>query len=185
MPLAAALNRVIARDVPAPIDLPPFDNSAVDGYAVRHADLAAEGDTRLRIVDRLTAGSASTRALNPGEADSHLHRCADAGGRRHRVHAGGYPRGGRHRDRAAGTEARRQQPRRRRGLARRSDHVPGRTPAHRLACRACGRGRAHDRCRCAGACGLLCSRPATRSSSLGRRCRRRGCSMPTAICSRA
>ena len=68
VPLAAALNRVIARDVPAPIDLPPFDNSAVDGYAVRHADLAAKGDTRLRIVDRLTAGSASTRALNPGEA---------------------------------------------------------------------------------------------------------------------
>ena len=29
------------RDVIAPVDLPPFDNSAVDGYAVRHADLAA------------------------------------------------------------------------------------------------------------------------------------------------
>ena len=40
--LSAARGRVLARDVVAPIDLPPFDNSAVDGYAVRHADLAAE-----------------------------------------------------------------------------------------------------------------------------------------------
>ena len=68
VPLAAARGRVIARDVRAPIDLPPFDNSAVDGYAVRHADLAADGDTRLTIVDRVTAGRAATRALKPGEA---------------------------------------------------------------------------------------------------------------------
>ena len=35
VPLAAARGRVLAADVIAPIDLPPFDNSAVDGYAVR------------------------------------------------------------------------------------------------------------------------------------------------------
>jgi molybdopterin molybdotransferase len=68
VPLAAARGRVVAHDVLAPINLPPFDNSAVDGYAVRHADLAASGDTRLRIVDRITAGRAATRALNAGEA---------------------------------------------------------------------------------------------------------------------
>jgi len=68
VPLAGARGRVIAHDVLAPINLPPFDNSAVDGYAVRHADLAAAGDTRLRIVDRITAGRAATRALNAGEA---------------------------------------------------------------------------------------------------------------------
>jgi molybdopterin molybdotransferase len=68
VPLAAARGRVIAHDVLAPINLPPFDNSAVDGYAVRHADLAASGDTRLRIVDRVTAGRAATRALSAGEA---------------------------------------------------------------------------------------------------------------------
>jgi molybdopterin molybdotransferase len=37
--LAEAHGRVLSADVPAPLDLPPFDNSAVDGYAVRHGDL--------------------------------------------------------------------------------------------------------------------------------------------------
>ena len=39
LPLFEATGRVVARDVLAPIDLPPFDNSAMDGYAVRCADL--------------------------------------------------------------------------------------------------------------------------------------------------
>ncbi len=66
--LMAASGRVLARDVIAPSALPPFDNSAVDGYAVRIADVAAEGGTRLTIVDRVAAGSAATTALGPGEA---------------------------------------------------------------------------------------------------------------------
>jgi molybdopterin molybdotransferase len=45
--LHAAPGRVLARAVMAPVPLPPFDNSAVDGYVVRHADLNAEGETRL------------------------------------------------------------------------------------------------------------------------------------------
>ncbi|MGE4338907.1 MAG: gephyrin-like molybdotransferase Glp [Pigmentiphaga sp.] len=40
-PLAQALGRVLAQDVNATLDLPPADNSAMDGYAVRHADVAA------------------------------------------------------------------------------------------------------------------------------------------------
>jgi molybdopterin molybdotransferase len=68
VPLDAARGRVIAHDVRAPLDLPPFDNSAVDGYAVRHADLAREGDTRLAIGERITAGSALARAVAAGEA---------------------------------------------------------------------------------------------------------------------
>ena len=56
------------RDVIAPVDLPPFDNSAVDGYAVRHADLKPDGDTRLAIAGRLTAGARADLALKPGEA---------------------------------------------------------------------------------------------------------------------
>ncbi len=68
VPLNAARGRVIAADVVAPIDLPPFDNAAVDGYAVRHADLAAEADTALAIVERVTAGRAASRALQAGEA---------------------------------------------------------------------------------------------------------------------
>ena len=66
--LAEALGRVLAADVVAPINLPSFDNSAVDGYAVRHADIAAEGETRLKVVDRLTAGTRAMRALAAGEA---------------------------------------------------------------------------------------------------------------------
>jgi molybdopterin molybdotransferase len=59
---------VIARDVVAPIDLPPFDNSAVDGYAVRHADLDATAETRLAVVERVTAGHAAARSLAAGAA---------------------------------------------------------------------------------------------------------------------
>jgi molybdopterin molybdotransferase len=68
VPPAAARGRVVARDIFAPIDLPPFDNSAVDGYAVRHADVAADGETRLAVVERVTAGRAAKRAVAPGEA---------------------------------------------------------------------------------------------------------------------
>ena len=57
VPLRSARGRVTAADVIAPVDLPPFDNSAVDGYAVRHADLAADGDTTLKVSGRLTAGA--------------------------------------------------------------------------------------------------------------------------------
>jgi len=52
----------------APVDLPPFDNSAVDGYAVRHADLAAEGDTRLAVAGRLAAGASARLVLSHGQA---------------------------------------------------------------------------------------------------------------------
>ena len=65
--LKDARGRVLAQDVIAPIDLPPFDNSAVDGYAVRHADLGG-GETRLTIIDRLPAGQAAGRTVARGEA---------------------------------------------------------------------------------------------------------------------
>src|SRR5262249_62222842 len=51
-----------------PIDLPPFDNSAVDGYAVRHADLDGKAETRLVVIERVTAGHAAARALAAGAA---------------------------------------------------------------------------------------------------------------------
>src|SRR6266508_953209 len=68
VPLAAARGRVIARDIVAPLSLPPFDNSAVDGYAVRHADLDANAETRLAVVERVTAGRAAARVLDAGAA---------------------------------------------------------------------------------------------------------------------
>src|ERR1700676_5769395 len=66
--LREAMGRVLAEDVVAPVNVPPFDNSAVDGYAVRAANLDARGETRLTIVDRVTAGHDATQALHAGEA---------------------------------------------------------------------------------------------------------------------
>lgn len=56
-PLAQADGRVLAQDFRAPIALPPFTNSAVDGYAVRHADLAPDAETRLPLAGRVEAGA--------------------------------------------------------------------------------------------------------------------------------
>ena len=66
--LRAAHGRVLARDVLAPLPLPPFFNSAVDGWAFRHADLAPGAETRLVEAGRVAAGQAASRALGPGEA---------------------------------------------------------------------------------------------------------------------
>jgi molybdopterin molybdotransferase len=68
VPLHGARGRVTASDVKAPVDLPPFDNSAVDGYAVRHADLRGDGDTRLALAGRLAAGHAADLKLGRGQA---------------------------------------------------------------------------------------------------------------------
>jgi molybdopterin molybdotransferase len=66
VPLHMADGRILAEDLIAPVDLPPFDNTAVDGYAVRLADLA---DTAvLPVVGRLAAGEAAADALPPGTA---------------------------------------------------------------------------------------------------------------------
>src|SRR5690242_5475044 len=68
VPLHGARGRVAAVDVKAPVDLPPFDNSAVDGYAVCHADLRPDGDTKLTVSGRLTAGARAESELKSGEA---------------------------------------------------------------------------------------------------------------------
>lgn len=56
--LTEAEGRVLAEALMAPIDLPGFDNSAVDGYAVRFADLSAQGETILPVAGRVAAGHA-------------------------------------------------------------------------------------------------------------------------------
>lgn len=60
-----ALGRVLAEDIRAPIDVPPHENSAMDGYALRAGDLGA--DLRLRISQRIAAGE-PPRPLTPGTA---------------------------------------------------------------------------------------------------------------------
>lgn len=66
--LAEADGRVLAEEVIAGLDLPPFANSAVDGYAVRFADLATEGESRLRLAGRIAAGSDAAGVAAEGVA---------------------------------------------------------------------------------------------------------------------
>ena len=54
--LAAADGRVLARDISAPFPLPPFPNSAVDGYAVRNADLPQANEAAFQLDGRIAAG---------------------------------------------------------------------------------------------------------------------------------
>lgn len=65
--LSEALGRVLACDQSASLAVPPHDNSAMDGYAVRAADLETDGPTRLAIGQRITAGSVGV-PLVPGTA---------------------------------------------------------------------------------------------------------------------
>jgi molybdopterin molybdotransferase len=68
VPLTGALGRVLAEDVHAPIDVPPTDNSAVDGYAVAHVDLAAGARTEFTVVGELAAGGVFSGAIARGQA---------------------------------------------------------------------------------------------------------------------
>ena len=71
VPIAAALGRFLAEPVAAADDVPGFDNSAMDGYAVRAADTAGARAGRPRellLVDESRAGHPASRELGPGEA---------------------------------------------------------------------------------------------------------------------
>ena len=74
LPLPDCLGLVLCEDVTSLVDLPGFDNSAMDGYAVRAADVAtADPDVsgsavRLPVVAEVAAGGVATRAVGPGEA---------------------------------------------------------------------------------------------------------------------
>ena len=67
VPLLDALGRVLERDVTASVTLPPWDNSAMDGYAVRSADVA-QVPARLRVIETVAAGQFPTRDVGTGEA---------------------------------------------------------------------------------------------------------------------
>src|SRR6516164_6120996 len=68
VPLRAALGRILSTSLIAPVDLPPFDNSAVDGFAVCAEDIDGARERRLAIVDRVAAGQVATHAVKSGEA---------------------------------------------------------------------------------------------------------------------
>ncbi|MFU8796460.1 MAG: gephyrin-like molybdotransferase Glp [Dehalococcoidia bacterium] len=70
-PILECLGQVLAEDVHSTIDVPPLDNSAMDGYAVRAADIrgATESSPRyLRVIGEVAAGSAAETEVTPGTA---------------------------------------------------------------------------------------------------------------------
>jgi molybdenum cofactor synthesis domain-containing protein len=73
-PLADAIGQALAVDVVSPIDVPPFDRSNVDGFAVRSADLASAGEaTPVRIVlndEIIACGTAPMQSVSSGTATS-------------------------------------------------------------------------------------------------------------------
>ena len=66
--IRAALGRVLAEDMISPVNVPQHDNSAMDGYAVRFADLKADAETTLRIIGTSFAGKPFEGTAGPGQA---------------------------------------------------------------------------------------------------------------------
>ncbi len=80
VPLAAARGRVLARHLVAPADLPAFDRAAVDGFAIRRADLKSGASTLLRLVGSAAAGHPYAGSIRAGEAVRILTGAPLAGG---------------------------------------------------------------------------------------------------------
>src|SRR5262249_47969605 len=71
VPILQALGRVLAEDIVSSRDIPGFDNSAMDGYAVRSEDLAAASETtpvKLQVVETVGAGAMPSVRLQRGQA---------------------------------------------------------------------------------------------------------------------
>jgi molybdopterin molybdotransferase len=68
VPLAQADGRILAHDIAAPLPLPPFTNSAVDGYAVTGRDLPQDKEQTLPVTGRVQAGASAPAPLTPGHA---------------------------------------------------------------------------------------------------------------------
>jgi molybdopterin molybdotransferase len=66
--LGEADGRVLAKSISAPLPLPPFTNSAVDGYAVRSGDLPQGKEQAFPVTGRVQAGSSANEAIKPGHA---------------------------------------------------------------------------------------------------------------------
>lgn len=67
----ATLGRVLAQDIASDVDIAPFDNSAMDGYAVQAADISAASEASpvvLSVVEHVAAGAFPVEAVGPGQA---------------------------------------------------------------------------------------------------------------------
>ena len=76
--LRSAIGRILAEDVTSSVDVPPHDNSAVDGYAVNFDDLVAEASTTLPVAGRARLGILWV-GRPPRGSHPHFYRRADAG----------------------------------------------------------------------------------------------------------
>jgi molybdopterin molybdotransferase len=70
-PLLECLGSYLAEDIVSGLDIPPFDNSAMDGYALRAADIVdatSSSPARLKVLEDLPAGFVAVQAVAPGQA---------------------------------------------------------------------------------------------------------------------
>ena len=70
-PILEALGQTLAEDIYSPLNIPPADNSAMDGYALRHEDVrgaSAENPAVLRVIGLIAAGQIPDRRVEPGTA---------------------------------------------------------------------------------------------------------------------
>jgi len=91
IPLGQAAGRVIAEELFSPLDLPCWDNSAMDGYALRAADVPEQGGY-LVLAGRIAAGHSSDELLQAGQTVRIFSRCTAAARRRQRGAPGALPR---------------------------------------------------------------------------------------------
>ena len=71
MPVLETMGHVLAEDIRSPLDLPPSDNSGMDGYAVRREDIRGASDAspkKLKVTGLVAAGQVPTQTLTLGEA---------------------------------------------------------------------------------------------------------------------
>ncbi|MGH7908124.1 MAG: molybdopterin molybdotransferase MoeA, partial [Candidatus Binataceae bacterium] len=71
IPITQALNRILAEEVRSPRDIPGFDNSAMDGYAVRSSDIAQASEAHaitLAVTETIAAGAMPSRTVSQGHA---------------------------------------------------------------------------------------------------------------------
>nr|VUD25957.1 molybdopterin biosynthesis protein MoeA [Salmonella sp. NCTC 7297] len=88
LPLVNCFGRILATDIVSPLDVPGFDNSAMDGYAVRIADLSA--DKPLPVAGKAFCRSALPGSVARGNLYSHYDRRPGAGRLRGGSHARAY-----------------------------------------------------------------------------------------------
>ncbi len=154
-----ALGRVLAEDVRSQIDVPPADNSEMDGYALRAADVPAPG-TVLPVVQRIAAGSVGA-PLAPGSA-ARIFTGAQVPARRRRGrHAGAVQRCRRRRARRCGGACRPVDPPARRGRRARRARARRRHAPDAASARDGGVGRRRERSASHAGRASRCFRPAT------------------------